>query len=86
MQSFRPIVGQFIDGRQLREIINPQQLGIDVACFMMLSQKFQLLLGVIIRVDNRKWSVTSFEDSNGWLYDIFHPIIVKVFANETPIN
>lgn len=53
---------------------------------MMLSQDFQLLLGILIRPYNHKGSVTSFENSNGWLYVISHPIIVKVFADETPVD
>lgn len=61
-------------------------MDIDAACFMMLSQYFQMLLGALIRWDNNKVRVKYFEDSNSWLYVIFHSVVVKVFDDEAPVD
>lgn len=36
VQSFRPIVGQFADGRELRDINNPQHTDVDTTFFFFL--------------------------------------------------
>jgi hypothetical protein len=86
LQTFRPAVGQFANGGELGEINNPQHIDIDVASFMMLSQKLPLLLGAIIRPNNRKVKIRDFEDFEHWLHVISDPVVVRIFDGETNVE
>ena len=53
---------KFADDREMRDVNNPHFMDIDAALFFMLSQDLPLLLGAIIRPDNRKVMIKDFED------------------------
>ena len=61
-------------------------MDIDVASFMMLSQDLPMLLGSIIRPDNRKVRIRDFEGFEDWLYVISDLIVVGIFAGETNVE
>ena len=45
-----------------------------------------LLLGAIIRPDNRKVRLRDFEGFRDWLYVIFDPVVVRIYANDTDVE
>ena len=79
LQSFRPHVGQFADDRKLRGINNPQHMDVDAACLFMLSQDLPLLIGTIIRLDNREVGLRDFEEGfRDWMHVISDMVVVRV--------
>jgi hypothetical protein len=86
LQSFRPTVDPFANDRELGDINNPQHIDVDVACFCMLSQDLPLLLGAIIRPDNRKVMIKNFEGFGNRLHIISDLVVVRVYAGETDLE
>ena len=86
LQTFRPTVGRFADDRELGDVNNPQHMDVDAPCFFMLSQDLPLLLGAIIRPDNRKVRIRNFEGFGDWMYVISDHVVVGVYAGDTDLE
>ena len=55
-------MGEFADDREMIDVNNPQFMDIDVASFFMLSIDLPLLLGALMRSDNRSVRIRDLED------------------------
>ena len=63
-------MSEFADDREMIDVNNPQFMDIDVASFFMLSIDLPLLLGALMRPDNRSVRIRDLEDFHDWVHVI----------------
>ena len=54
--------------------------------YFIRSQDFPLLLGAIIRPDNRKVRLRDIEGFRVWLHVISDPVVIRIHAGETGVE
>jgi hypothetical protein len=80
-----PPLSDFAEAAQIQDpqINRPEDIDLDSACFMMLTQDLPALFGIMIRPANRKVKVKDLPEFDDWLHVVSDPIVVKVYVGST---
>jgi hypothetical protein len=78
-----PPLSDFAEAAQVHDpqINRPEDMDLDSACLMMLTQDLPAVFGIMIRPANRK--VKDLPEFDDWLHVVSDPIVVKVYAGST---